>query len=290
MQDSDLQNLTWIMPVISTGEKPLDDPKNQPERLEGAQVRMAPIPVPPGGEGGIFNQLVGSPDEILEKAHQFARQLEGMLAENYGVAMPAYLQKLVPQQSTLAPRVRKIMDKFVKWVGADSNPWERRLAEKFGIVLAAAIFASEFGLGPWSEKRAASAIREIYRRSRTASASANEATDALIGELRKALTDGLFPRLEKGQRLRPEDAGWAWGVTQNLATLGPVLLIRLTRLQGLIKPRAISTAVMDKLAARDILTNAADGKRTHQKMILGLNGSKRLRYVMLKQAALKEAG
>ena len=79
------------------------------------------------------------------------REVEGTLAENYGVAMPAYLQELVPQRSSLAPRVRRIMDKFVKKVGAGSDPWERRFAEKFGIVLAGAIFASEFGVAPWTK-------------------------------------------------------------------------------------------------------------------------------------------
>ena len=47
VRDPDLQNLTWLLPFISTGEKPLDDPKNKSARMEGAQVRMAPIPVPP---------------------------------------------------------------------------------------------------------------------------------------------------------------------------------------------------------------------------------------------------
>ena len=59
VRDPDLQNLTWLLPFISTGEKPLDDPKNKSARMEGAQVRMAPIPVPAGAYGGIFNRLEG---------------------------------------------------------------------------------------------------------------------------------------------------------------------------------------------------------------------------------------
>jgi Domain of unknown function (DUF927) len=289
-QDSDLQNLTWMLPVISTGEKPLDDPKNQPARMEGAQVRMAPIPVPPGGNGGIFNRLQGSRDEIVKSAHRLARQAEQTLAENYGVAMPAYLGKLVPARSSLAPRVRRIMDKFVEKVGANTDPWERRYAEKFGIALAAAIFSSEFGLAPWTKRRAFPAIRTIYLRSRAASASVSEATDALIGKLREALTAGHFPRLEKGQTMKPEDAGQAWGVTRTLSKHGPALIITLSRLQGLISPRAISSAVVAELANRSILIKASDGKPTRQAMILGLNGSKRRRYVVLKLGALMEAG
>jgi hypothetical protein len=289
-QDSDLQNLTWMLPVISTGEKPLDDPKNQPARMEGAQVRMAPIPVPPGGNGGIFNRLQGSRDEIVKSAHRLARQAEQTLAENYGVAMPAYLGKLVPARSSLAPRVRRIMDKFVEKVGANTDPWERRYAEKFGIALAAAIFSSEFGVAPWTKEMAFPAIRTIYLRSRAASASVSEATDALIGKLREALTAGHFPRLEKGQMMKPEDAGQAWGVTRTLSKHGPALIITLSQLQNLISPRAISSTVVAELANRGILIKAADGKLTRQTMIHGLNGSKRRRHVALKLGALMEAG
>ena len=288
-RDADLQNLTWLLPTISTGEKPLDDPKAQLARMEGAQVRMAPIPVPPGGDGGIFNRLDGSPEEIVSKAHGLARQVEETLAEHYGVVMPEYLRKIVPQRSSLAPRVRRIMDEFVERVGADSDPWERRFAEKFGIVLAGGIFAAEFGLAPWTDKRARIAVRSIYRRSRAALASVSEATDAVIGELRKALTAGRFPQLEKGQMIKPEDVGLAWGVTRKLATNGPTLLITLAQLKGLIRPRAISSSVIDDLAKRGILIRALDGKSTRETMICGLNGSKRRRYVALKLSTLMES-
>ena len=79
------------------------------------------------------------------------------------------------------------MDKFVEKVGADSDPWERRFAEKFGIVLAGAIFASEFGVAPWTKARAWSAVRAIYRRSRAALASVSETTDALVGKIAEGI-------------------------------------------------------------------------------------------------------
>jgi putative DNA primase/helicase len=269
-------------------EKPLDDPKNESARMEGAQVRMAPIPVPPGADGGIINRLDGSREKIVE-AHLLVREVEATLAENYGVAMPAYLEKLWPQRSSLAPRVPRIIDNFVKRVGAASEPWERRFAEKFGIVLAGAIFASEFGVAPWTKKRAWSAVRAIYRRSRAALASAGEMTDALVSKIRKALTAGRFPRLDKGQLMKPEHAGRALGVTRKLATHGPTLLITLEQLKGLIRPRVTSSAVLADLKKRGILIQSTDGKSTRETMIRGLNGSKRRRYVALKLSALMEA-
>ena len=289
IRDPDLQNLTWLLPFISTGEKPLDDPKNESARMEGAQVRMAPIPAPPGADGGIFNRLVGSREAIVEKAHLLVREVEKTLIENYGVAMPGYLDKLWPQRSSLATRVPRIIDNFVKMVGADSEPWERRFAEKFGIVLVGAIFASEFGIVPWTKGRAWIAVRAIYRRSRTALTSVSETTDALVGKIRKALTADRFPRLDKGQNIKPEDAGRALGVTRNLAAHGPAVLITLKQLKGLIRPRGTSSAVLAELAKRGILIQSPEGKSTRETMILGLNGSKRRRYVALKLSTLMEA-
>jgi hypothetical protein len=289
VRDPDLQNLTWLLPFISTAEKPLDDPANESARMEGAQVRMAPIPVPPGAEGGIFNRLDGSREVIMERAHILVREVEAMLGEHYGVVMPAYLQKLVPQRSSLAPRVQRIMNKFVKKVGADSEPWERRFAEKSGIALAGGIFASEFGVAPWTKERAWSAVRAIYQRSRAALAPVSETTDALVGKIRKALTAGRFPRLGKGQTMKPEDAGRALGVTRKSPTHGPMILITLERLKDLIRPRATSSAVLTDLAKRGILIRSTDGKSTRETMIRGLNGSKRRRYVALKLSALMEA-
>ena len=89
--------------------------------------------------------------------------------------------------------------------------------------------------------------------------------------------------------MRPEHAGRALGVTRKLAKHGPALLINLTQLKGLIRPRATSSAVLAELAKRGILIQSPEGKSTRETMIRGLNGSKRRRYVALKLGALMEA-
>jgi Domain of unknown function (DUF927) len=286
-QDPDLQNLTWLLPVISTGEQPLDD-SNRLARTEGAQVRMAPIPVPPGAEGGIFNRLDGSPEEIVQHAFHLAQEVEQALMENYGVAMPENLQMLYSRRN-VASRIRRIVNYFVKWVGADSTPWDRRLATKFGIVLAAALFASKYGGATWTLNEAAETIRRIYERSRWAMASVSDATDALVAKLRAALADKRFPQLEKGQTMAPQDAGCAWGITRRLVTHGSVSLITLARLKHLIQPSIISDGVISELSKRGIIVKDPDGKTTRLTMLRGLHGSKRRRYVVIKLSALVEA-
>jgi hypothetical protein len=188
-RDSDLQNRTWRLNAISNGENPLGP------RREGEEVRMPAIPVSPGSRGGIFNRAKDISDDILPECKKLARQVEDTIALNYGWAMPEYLGKLVPRRQELEPRVRRIVDNFVSDLGADSDPWERRFATKFGLALAAAILLTEFDIAPWTRKRARVAITAIYKRARTALVSPNEATDALISSTKPGMIPSGFAPL-----------------------------------------------------------------------------------------------
>jgi putative DNA primase/helicase len=286
-RDPDLENLTWSLFAISTGEDPLDGVTGRPARPEGAQVRMCCVPVPAGKAGGIFNRVDGTRAEILATSKRLARQVEETIAYNYGVVAPAYLSELVADRITLGRRVRRIIDKFVKRVGADTDPWERRFAEKFGIVLAASILMSEFQVAPWDAKRARRAIRRIYQLARSAIVSVDEAKNALIRQLRKLVLKGeRFPRIRKGQLLSKEQAAKAWGVTKNTPQGGRVVLIPHRRVVGLVKPAAIAKAVLDQLAKDRILARSSDGKLTRLTMIKALTDSKRRRYLYFPEKAL----
>jgi putative DNA primase/helicase len=280
MQDSDLQNLRWALQVLSTGESPLDDPTKQAKRPEGAQVRMIPIPVPPGGKGGIFNRVGGSGSAMRRKCRELASKIETTIALNYGVAMPEYLRKLVAQQPTLERRVRKLINRFVAKVHADQDPWERRFAEKFGIVFAAAILLSEFGVGPWTKTRARIAITAIYKRARGASASVDEAATALVGRLRKLVKKGKrFPKVKKGHALPANAASTAWGAIVNLPNVGEVVACPHRRVERLVNPSAITHAVLRKLSNRGLVVKSSDGKLTRQVMVKGITGNKRQRFI-----------
>jgi hypothetical protein len=56
---------------------------------------MIGIPVQPGKNGGIFNRVVGTPDEISANCKKLARQVEATIAENYGVALPQFARLLI---------------------------------------------------------------------------------------------------------------------------------------------------------------------------------------------------
>ena len=280
MQDADLQNLRWALQVLSTGENPLDDPTKQARRPEGAQVRMIPIPVPPGGKGGIFNRVEGSHSARRRKCRELASRIETTIESNFGVIMPEYLQKLVPERPKLGSRVRKLTDTFVEKMHAEQDPWERRFAEKFGIVFAAAILLSEFGVAPWTKRRARIAITAIYKRARGASASADEAADALVRKLRKLVKKGKrFPKIKKGQALPPAKASSAWGAIVSQPDVGRVVACPHSRVESLVNPSAITQAVLRKLSSRGLVKKESNGKLTRQVMIKGITGKKRPRYV-----------
>jgi putative DNA primase/helicase len=280
MQDTNLQNLRWALQVLSTGESPLDDPTKQAKRPEGAQVRMIPIPVPPGGEGGIFNRVGGSASAMRKKCQELASKVETTIELNYGVAMPEYLQKLVVERPKLGHRVLKLVKRFVNRVHADRDPWERRFAEKFGIVFAAATLLSEFGVAPWTKKRARIAITAIYKRARGASASTDEAADALVTNLRKLVKKGKrFPKVKKGQSLPPNKESHAWGAIVNLPKVGRVVMCPYSRLESLVNPSAITQAVVRLLSNRGLVMKASDGKLTRQVMLKGVTGKNRPRFV-----------
>ena len=280
MQDADLQNLRWALPVLSTGENPLDDPTKQANRPEGVQARMIPIPVPPGGEGGIFNRVEGSRSEALRECRKLAGEVEETIKSNYGVIMPEYLRNLVPERPTLGGRVRKLIDRFVDEVRADRDPWERRFAEKFGIVFAAAILLSEFGIAPWTKRRAGKAITTIYKKARSTSVSIDEAADALVCKLRKLVKKGeRFPKIKKGRELSSDEVSCAWGAVLALPNATRVVACPLARVVSLLRPSAIAQPVLCKLADRGLVLKSSDGKLTREVMLKGLTGKKRRRFV-----------
>ncbi len=99
-------------------------------------------------------------------------------------------------------------------------------------------------------------------RCRTAVASVDKATDGLIRTLSEGLASGRFPRLDKGQMIKREDAERAWGCTRKLANHGCALVLTLEQLKAPTRPQAISNAVLAELNRRGVLMRSAQSKAT----------------------------
>jgi len=270
-----LATQSWVVPVITTAEDELDTGKSK--RKEGEQVRMVAVPFPPTWEGGTFARVK------KEKARSdLAKQVEGVLASNYGVAMPRYLKYLIKHRKSVASTALKARDAFVEQVGAAGNTWERRFARKFGILLAAAVALDNAGLAPWTGERGKSAITNVYRRSRSLTVPIPQATDQLLARLKRLVAaKKRFPRLPKGKLLTSKARKLAWGAVRTIDRKKNITAIKGARFDKLVRPAAAAHAVLDELESRGLLVKGSKDHLKRQLLIKAIS-CKRLRYVCIK--------
>lgn len=270
-----LSNRSWVVPVITTAEDELDSGKSK--RKEGARVRMVSVPFPPTWQGGTFHTVKGESER-----NKLLDQVATTIAINHGVAMPEFLKYLVKDRATLAADILKLRDSFVKDVVPTGDNWERRYAEKFGIVLAAARLLVRYGIAPWNEERAVTAVTNLYRVSRSQTASVPESTTALLEKLsRLVAAKKRFPRVGKGEALDNNQRAKVWGVIREVDGKKNITVVKASRFRKLVQPSAVSDLVLDELDARNLLVKAPDGHPTRQLLITGLT-EKRARYVCIK--------
>jgi hypothetical protein len=182
----------------------------------------------------------------------------------------------------LADEVSEIRNKFVQTVNASEVNWEKRFAEKFGIVLAATVILAQAGLAPWSQDRALEAVTNIYRSSRSLTVSVPQAADTVLARLKKAVVSKVrFPRLRKGEKLALADRKDAWGIVREVDGVKDVTLVRRRRFQKLVRPSAVADQVLAELDARNVLVKGSGGNLTRQVLVNGLT-TKRARYVCIK--------
>jgi len=275
-----LANRSWLVPVITTSEDELD-PKGT-VRNEGAQARMVPIPFPPTCDGGTF-----CTNDDADERNRLAKAVVDTIASNYGWAMPEFLRHLVKDRTTLAADILKLRDDFVKDVGATGNIWEKRYAEKFGMVLAAARLLLRYGIAPWTDERAVTAVTNLYKASRSLTVSVPQATDALLEKLRKEVAaKKRFPRVSKGQSLSADQKKEVWGVVREIGGKKNVTAVKPARFKKLVEPSAVSDLVLDELDARKLLVKNPDGNLKRQVAIKGLT-EERARYVCIKGLVAK---
>ena len=274
-----LSNRSWVVPVITTAEDELDTGKS--DRKEGARVRMVSIPFPPTWAGGTFHTVASESER-----NKLAAQVEATIEANYGVAMPKFLGHLVKDRAALAADIVKFRDDFVENVGATGNSWEKRYAEKFGMVLAAARLLVRYGIAPWTDDRAVTAVTNLYKASRSLTVSVPQATDALLDKLRKAVAaKKRFPRVGKGQSLSPVQKKEVWGVVREIGGKNNVTALKPSRFMKLVQPSAVAEQVLEELDARKLLVKDGDNLK-RQVLIKGLT-QKRARYVCIKGLVAK---
>jgi hypothetical protein len=246
---------------------------------------MISIVVPSGSDGGIFNRVSGTAEQVRQTCKELADQVHDTITHNYGHSFPAYLECIVSQREKAAVRARRMSDNFIRAVGGDTDPWSRRLAQKFGYVLAGAVLMSDFGIAPWNRKQAWRAIKRMYRtaqESLPASVPIDQYTDSFVERIMQLVSDSRkLPFLAKNKKLSAKQSETCWGVVRKLKGVGSVALMPLRQVKEMCGSDADIGDLLNELYRRGLLVRGADGKNTRQVMVKGL-GDGRARYVCLR--------
>ena len=65
-----------------------------------------------------------------------------------------------------SPQIVKAVNEFVRHVGAENDGWQKRYAQKFGLIYAAMKLGVNLGLLPWSEELPLKVATKCYRKAR----------------------------------------------------------------------------------------------------------------------------
>lgn len=274
-----LRNASWRVFALLTSEVSLD-----PKRLKGgAALRYAEIPVPPARAGGIFDKtgLKGSKRRAKAMAH--AEQVNQTIGANYGVAFPAFMEKVMtdlPRAIAFADERAKL---FLQKLGVEDNAQEKRLASKFAVVYAGGAIAARLGILPCDENHVFEAVRRVYLRSRKAVCTVEEQSPRVLNKLVEAGRRHKFPLLCKGEEL-PSAKDAVWGIRREIDG-ERVLVFPLSLLRRLGGSQLAAFDLLGYWSKRGYLVMSRDGKRTRQVLVNGWS-DKRQRYVCLKLSAL----
>lgn len=170
--------------VISTNQ-PIGTLLGKAHAAEGEAIadRLMTLPLLPERTDGIFDRC---PPEY-ESTGAFADALKAAAAENYGHAVPAFLQWLVeqrqPDPARFSRRIARNLARFVQSTDADpNNGSERRVAEAFGLVAVAGVLAKRAGVLPpsYQPHRTARACYDLHRQHGRAPRSFDDRLRALV--------------------------------------------------------------------------------------------------------------
>ena len=132
----------------------------------GDKVRLPNITVPGPDQGGIFDRIPGPRSMRAKKSVKLIAQLERGYSNNCGHVFPEWIFYLFRRD--YSPQIVRLVEKFVRHVGAQDHGWENRFAKKFGMTYAALKLGVQSGLLPWPKKLALQVTTKCYRKARQA--------------------------------------------------------------------------------------------------------------------------
>ncbi len=163
-KSADLRAISsWRLLFLSTGERSLTEHMESGAKrsMVGQEVRLVNITADAGRNMGLFENLHGT-----ETPQGFAARIKGITAEYYGVAGPAFVEKLM-EQGTGAALVEDISRGITQFVAAsvpaDASGQVHRVGRRFGILAAVGEAAIAAGILPWPAGEAVTGTRSCFQ-------------------------------------------------------------------------------------------------------------------------------
>lgn len=149
----------WNLMFLSSGEMSLSDLMSSVGQRIKAGQELRIIDIPSGSlTYGAFETIHQFPD-----GRMFADHLLQQCNKFYGVVGKEFLKVLVAsiKKNDFLPSIRKTIDEFVA-KQADVDGQVKRIASKFGLLIAAGKFASQMRLTGWDEKEVEWGIEKCF--------------------------------------------------------------------------------------------------------------------------------
>lgn len=155
----DLFYNTWgLASALDNEDAPFEENGWNPSA--GALMRIIPILLPAPANGGIFDRISEATASVSTESEELARKLDYALKANFGAVFPKWIKKLLAKNR--AASIIRLRDEFVQKQVVASDPWDTRIARKFGAVYAAGVLASRLNIIDWSESEIESSVRNCY--------------------------------------------------------------------------------------------------------------------------------
>lgn len=165
-------------------------------------MRLFDIHVPPASRGGIFDLIGINRSERANRSVRLIKQLEQGYLHNQGQVFPKWVAYLLAND--VSSQIATAVNKFVKKVGAHHEGWERRFAQKFGLVYAAMKLGVRMNILPWPASLPFKVAKKCYRLARNAAIIPKENQKQFVDRLIKVIaTSGRIVDVSKSEGKHP---------------------------------------------------------------------------------------
>lgn len=154
----------WRVMFLSSGEISLGelagrDGRGARRSAAGQEVRILDVEADAGAGLGLFETLHDAPN-----AETLSRRIKEGASRCYGVAGPAFVERLVPHLDKMGGAIKQGIDQFVKaHVPVGANGQVARGARRFALIATAGEIAIRLGVLPWASGEAEAAAATVFK-------------------------------------------------------------------------------------------------------------------------------